>query len=121
MFDGILIRGVRWPIHSSDIFTFQQLLNNKSLMWPGIVHKIEVWANDASEQTHMGKKYLITIAIPGYRPSVENMELSSLVQHNASPEKDSRTTVTVSFLDVTGIKPGIDFSPNQNVENHFWY
>ncbi|GFT54378.1 uncharacterized protein TNCV_2727151 [Trichonephila clavipes] len=84
-------------------------------MWPGIViHKNEVWANDTSEQTHMGKKYLLTIAIPDYRPSVENVELSSPIQHNASPDKDSRTTLTVSFLDVTGIKPGHDFSPNQN-------
>ncbi|GFX68330.1 uncharacterized protein TNCV_2817041 [Trichonephila clavipes] len=61
----------------------------------------------------MGKKYLLTIAIPGYRPSVENVELSSAVQHNASPDKNSRTTVTVSFL-VTGIKLGPDLSPNQN-------
>ncbi|GFW72033.1 uncharacterized protein TNCV_4789211 [Trichonephila clavipes] len=84
-------------------------------MWPGIViHKNEVWANDTSEQTHMGKKYLLTIAIPGYRPSVENVELSSPVQHNASPDKDSRTTVTVSFLSVARIKPGLDLSPNQN-------
>ncbi|GFU04596.1 uncharacterized protein TNCV_4376831 [Trichonephila clavipes] len=84
-------------------------------MWSGIViHKNEVWANDTSEQTHMGKKYLLTIAIPDYRPSVENVELSSPVQHNASPDKDSRTTVTVSFLDVIGIKPGLDLSPNQN-------
>ncbi|GFV80819.1 uncharacterized protein TNCV_3516871 [Trichonephila clavipes] len=35
-------------------------------------------------------------------------------QHNASPDKNSRTTVMVSFLDVTGIKPCPDFSPNQN-------
>ncbi|GFS59945.1 uncharacterized protein TNCV_3957411 [Trichonephila clavipes] len=84
-------------------------------MWPGIViHKNEVWANDTSEQTHEGKKYLLTIAIPDYRPSVENVERSSPVQHNASPDKDSRSTVTVSFLDVTGIKPGLDRSPNQN-------
>ncbi|GFU49860.1 hypothetical protein TNCV_4686261 [Trichonephila clavipes] len=70
-------------------------------MWPGIViHKNEVWANDTSEQTHMGKKYFLTIAIPDYRPSVENVELSSPVQHNASPDKDSRTTVTASFLDL---------------------
>ncbi|GFS69991.1 uncharacterized protein TNCV_747751 [Trichonephila clavipes] len=61
-----------------------------------------------------GKKYLITIAIPDYRPSIENMELSSPVQHNASPDKNSRTTVMVSFLDVTGIKPCPDLSPNQN-------
>ncbi|GFT01585.1 uncharacterized protein LOC103569155 [Trichonephila clavipes] len=62
----------------------------------------------------MGKKYLLTIAIPGYRPSIENVELSSPVQHNASPDKNSRTIVMVSFLDVTGIKPCPDLSPNQN-------
>ncbi|GFW33440.1 hypothetical protein TNCV_2796071 [Trichonephila clavipes] len=48
-----------------------------------------------------GKKYLLTIAIPDYRPSIENVELSSPVQHNASPDKNSRTTVMVPFLDVT--------------------
>ncbi|GFW91148.1 hypothetical protein TNCV_1808691 [Trichonephila clavipes] len=37
-------------------------------------------------------KYLLTIAIPDYRPSIENVELSSPVQHNASPDKNSRTT-----------------------------
>ncbi|GFU25108.1 uncharacterized protein TNCV_3360431 [Trichonephila clavipes] len=84
-------------------------------MWPCIViHKNEVWANGTSEQTHMGKKYLLTIAIPDYRPSIENMELSSPVQHNASTDRNSRTTVMVSFLDVTGIKPCPDLSPNQN-------
>ncbi|GFW34815.1 uncharacterized protein TNCV_698031 [Trichonephila clavipes] len=62
----------------------------------------------------MGKKYLFTIAIPDYRPSIKNVELSSPVQHNASPDKNSRTTVMVSFLDVTGIKPCPDLSPNQN-------
>ncbi|GFV44696.1 uncharacterized protein TNCV_212491 [Trichonephila clavipes] len=62
----------------------------------------------------MGKKYLLTIAIPDYRPSVENVELSSPVQHNASPDKNSRTTITVYFLDVTGIKPGPYLSRNQN-------
>ncbi|GFW05854.1 hypothetical protein TNCV_603261 [Trichonephila clavipes] len=52
-------------------------LNSKSPMWPCIViHKNEVWANGTSEQTHMGKKYLLRIAIPGYRPSIENVELS---------------------------------------------
>ncbi|GFU22506.1 uncharacterized protein TNCV_1304171 [Trichonephila clavipes] len=107
--------GVRWPIYSSDIFTFQQLFNSKSPMWPCIViHKNEVWANGTSEQTHMGKKYLLTIAIPDYRPSIENVELSSPVQHNAFPNKNSRTSVMVSFLDVTGIKPCPDLSPNQN-------
>ncbi|GFS59295.1 uncharacterized protein TNCV_4570961 [Trichonephila clavipes] len=48
------------------------------------------------------------------KPSIENVELSSPVQHNASPDKNSRTTVMVSFLDVTGIKPCSDLSPNQN-------
>ncbi|GFT97737.1 uncharacterized protein TNCV_4229251 [Trichonephila clavipes] len=67
-----------------------------------------------SEQTHIGKKYLLTIVIPGYRPSIENVELSSPVQHNASPDKNSRATVMVSFLDVTGIKPCPHLSPNQN-------
>ncbi|GFW42547.1 structural maintenance of chromosomes protein 2-2 [Trichonephila clavipes] len=38
----------------------------------------------------MGKKYLLTIAIPGYRRSIENVEFSSPVQHNASPDKNSR-------------------------------
>ncbi|GFV78717.1 uncharacterized protein TNCV_3168181 [Trichonephila clavipes] len=84
-------------------------------MWPCIViHKNEVWANGTSEQTHMGKKYLLTIAIPDYRPSIENVELSSPVQHNTSPDKHSRTTVMVSFLDVTGIKQCPDLFPNQN-------
>ncbi|GFW45085.1 uncharacterized protein TNCV_4513991 [Trichonephila clavipes] len=62
----------------------------------------------------MGKKYLLTIAIPGYRHSVENMELSLPVQHNVSPGKNFGITVTVSFLDVTGIKSGFDLSLNQN-------
>ncbi|GFW47593.1 uncharacterized protein TNCV_583051 [Trichonephila clavipes] len=84
-------------------------------MWTGIViRKNEVWANDTSEQTHMGKKYLLTIAIPDYRTSVKNVELRSPVQHNASSDKESRTTVMVYFLDVTGIKPCPDLSPNQN-------
>ncbi|GFT03385.1 uncharacterized protein TNCV_2985501 [Trichonephila clavipes] len=84
-------------------------------MWPCIgIHKNEVWANGTSVQTHMGKKYLIIIASLGYRPSIENVELTSPVQHNASPDKNSKTTVMVSFLGVTGIKPGPDLSPNQN-------
>ncbi|GFX68010.1 transposable element Tcb2 transposase [Trichonephila clavipes] len=62
----------------------------------------------------MGKKYLLRIAIPGYRPSIENVELISSVQHNAFQDKNSRTTVMVSFLDVTGKKPCPDLSPNQN-------
>ncbi|GFU08308.1 uncharacterized protein TNCV_932181 [Trichonephila clavipes] len=84
-------------------------------MWPCIViHTSEVWANGTSEQTQMGKKYLFTIAIPDYRPYIENGELSSPVRHNASPDKNSRTAVMVSFLDVTGIKPCPNLSSNQN-------
>ncbi|GFT46596.1 uncharacterized protein TNCV_3184441 [Trichonephila clavipes] len=84
-------------------------------MWPCIViHKNEVGANGTSEKTHMGKKYLLTIAIPNYRPSIGNVELSSPVQHNASPDKNSRTTVMVFFLDVTGMEHCPDLSPNQN-------
>ncbi|GFX04613.1 hypothetical protein TNCV_2773441 [Trichonephila clavipes] len=67
-----------------------------------------------------GKNYLLTIAIPDYRPSIENVELSSPVQHNASSDKNSRTTVMVSFLDVTGIKPCPDLSKSKCVENRFW-
>ncbi|GFV20944.1 uncharacterized protein TNCV_2704241 [Trichonephila clavipes] len=97
-----------------DIFTLL-LLHRKSPMWPCIViHKNEFWANGTSEQTHMGKKYLLTIAIPGYRPFIKNVELSSPVQHNASPDKSFRTTVMVSFFNVTGIKPCPDLSQNQN-------
>ncbi|GFU86929.1 uncharacterized protein TNCV_3441991 [Trichonephila clavipes] len=84
-------------------------------MWPCIaIQKNEVWANCTSEQTHLGKKYILTIAIPVYKPSIENVELSSLVHHNASKNKNSRTTVMVSFLNVTGIKSCPDLSPNQN-------
>ncbi|GFX87660.1 uncharacterized protein TNCV_2465531 [Trichonephila clavipes] len=62
----------------------------------------------------MGKKYLLTIAIPDYRPSIENVELSSPVEVLVSSDKNFRTTVIVSFLDVTSIKPCPDLSPNQN-------
>ncbi|GFW44977.1 uncharacterized protein TNCV_4512911 [Trichonephila clavipes] len=84
-------------------------------MWPCIgIHKNKVWANGTSEQTHMGKKYFLAIAIPDYRPSIENVELSLPVQHNSSPDKNSRTNVMVSFLNVTGIKPCPDLFSNQN-------
>ncbi|GFY16460.1 uncharacterized protein TNCV_2351031 [Trichonephila clavipes] len=63
----------------------------------------------------MGKKYLLNIAIPDYRPSDENVKLSSPVQHNASPDKNFKTTVTVSFVYDIGIKPSTYLSPNQNV------
>ncbi|GFW67255.1 hypothetical protein TNCV_2698651 [Trichonephila clavipes] len=69
----------------------------------------------------MGKKYLLTIAIPDYKPSIENVKLSSPVQHNASPDKNSRTTVMVSFFDVTGIKPCPVLSKSKRDENRFWY
>ncbi|GFV24563.1 uncharacterized protein TNCV_4087891 [Trichonephila clavipes] len=62
----------------------------------------------------MRKKYLLTIAIPDYRPSIENVELSSPVQHNASPDKNSRTTVMVSFLDVHWYKTVSRSLSNQN-------
>ncbi|GFU79729.1 hypothetical protein TNCV_4037361 [Trichonephila clavipes] len=69
-----------------------------------------------------GEELPLTIAIPDYRPSIENVELSSPVQHNASSDKNSRTTVMVSFLDVTGIKPcPRSLSKIKCVENRFWY
>ncbi|GFY02683.1 hypothetical protein TNCV_3505631 [Trichonephila clavipes] len=46
---------------------------------------IKMKSGPMAPRTHMGKKYLLTIAIPDYRPSIENVELSSPVQHNASP------------------------------------
>ncbi|GFY05101.1 hypothetical protein TNCV_3269731 [Trichonephila clavipes] len=85
------------------------------------IHKNEVWANGTSEQAYMGKKYIFTIAIPAYRSSVENVELSSPVQHNSSPDRNSKTIVTASFLGVTGTKLGPDLSKSKRVENHFLY
>ncbi|GFV28509.1 hypothetical protein TNCV_3984601 [Trichonephila clavipes] len=41
------------------------------------------------------------------------MELNRFIQHNAFPDNSSRTTVTVSFRDVTGMKSCPDMSPNQ--------
>ncbi|GFU57601.1 uncharacterized protein TNCV_3637591 [Trichonephila clavipes] len=61
----------------------------------------------------MGKDHLVTIAISDYKTSVENMELSPPVQYNASPDDNSRTLVTVSLCDVTGIKPCPNRFPNQ--------
>ncbi|GFY13094.1 uncharacterized protein TNCV_666561 [Trichonephila clavipes] len=57
-------------------------------------------------------KVPLTIAIPDYRPSIENVELSSSIQHNAS--LDNQDQKMVSFFDVTGIKPCPDLSANQN-------
>ena len=61
----------------------------------------------------MGKDYLLTIAVYGYRACVENVEVSSTFQHNVFPDDNSGTTVTVFYHDLTGIKPCPDFSPNQ--------
>ncbi|GFT02614.1 uncharacterized protein TNCV_1488081 [Trichonephila clavipes] len=61
----------------------------------------------------MGKDNLTTIAISDYRTFVENVELSPPVQQNDSPKDYFRTTATVSFRVVTGMKPCLDLSPNQ--------
>ncbi|GFW74673.1 uncharacterized protein TNCV_962481 [Trichonephila clavipes] len=50
------------------------------------------------------------IVISDYKSPVENLDLSSPVQHNASPD-NSKTTV--SFCDVTGMKSYLSLSPNQ--------
>ncbi|GFY10990.1 hypothetical protein TNCV_1125111 [Trichonephila clavipes] len=87
-----------------------------------VIHKNEVWANGTSEQMRMGEKYLLTIAIPDYRPSIENVELSSPVQHNASPDKNSRTIVMVSSLMLLWYKTvSRSLSKSKRVENRFWY
>ncbi|GFU83131.1 hypothetical protein TNCV_4999491 [Trichonephila clavipes] len=53
-----------------------------------VIHKNEVWANDTSEQTHMGKKRTLPYnMIPIYRPH-RKVELSSPVQRNASPRQE---------------------------------
>ncbi|GFV41589.1 uncharacterized protein TNCV_3627401 [Trichonephila clavipes] len=49
----------------------------------------------------------------GYKTFAENVKLSSVIQHTAFPGDNSRTIVTVSFRDVTGIKPCPDLSPKQ--------
>ncbi|GFX55830.1 hypothetical protein TNCV_609961 [Trichonephila clavipes] len=55
-------------------------------MWPSIViHKNDVRVNDTSEQTHMGKKYLLTIAIPDYRSSVGKCGASSVHPFSIMP------------------------------------
>ncbi|PRD38278.1 UNVERIFIED_CONTAM: hypothetical protein NCL1_03939 [Trichonephila clavipes] len=56
----------------------------------------------------MEKGHLLTIAISDYRTSAENVELGPPVQYNASPVDNSRTTLTVSFRDVTGMKQNPD-------------
>lgn len=61
----------------------------------------------------MGKGHLLRIAMADYRASVENFERSLLVQHYASLGENSRTTITVSFYDVTGMTLCPDLSPKQ--------
>ncbi|GFT34105.1 hypothetical protein TNCV_4385301 [Trichonephila clavipes] len=53
-----------------------------------------------------------TTAISDYRASVENVELSPPDQ-DASPDDNSRTPLTISFWNVTGMKPYPELSPNQ--------
>ncbi|GFU95539.1 hypothetical protein TNCV_4599511 [Trichonephila clavipes] len=69
-----------------------------------------------------GKKYLITIAIPGYRPSIENVELSSPVQLNASlgQEPGGPPQWHVPFLDAALVaKPSRSLHKSKRVENRF--
>ncbi|GFV05513.1 hypothetical protein TNCV_227241 [Trichonephila clavipes] len=54
--------------------------------------------NIHSEWTHMGKGQLFTIAISDYRASIENVKLCPLIEHNASPEDNSRTTLTAVII-----------------------
>lgn len=68
---------------------------------------------------HMRKDHL-TIAISSYRTSVKNVELSPPVQHNASPDDNSRTSIIVSFHDVNGIKMYPDLFPNQSLMALKW-
>ncbi|GFY23252.1 hypothetical protein TNCV_3939481 [Trichonephila clavipes] len=85
-----------------DIFTFQQLLSISSPVWSCIVIlKNEVWSHSTSEPMNMGKDPLRTIAISDYRASVENVEFSSPVQHNASLDVTRgplKGTLNVGFL-----------------------
>ncbi|GFW82591.1 uncharacterized protein TNCV_3491631 [Trichonephila clavipes] len=76
------------------------------------IHSSEVCSNSTSEQIHLGKDHLLTIVVSGYKTSVENVMLSPPFQHIASPD-DSRTSLTVCSLDVTGMKPYHDVPPNQ--------
>ncbi|GFU40264.1 hypothetical protein TNCV_1733651 [Trichonephila clavipes] len=59
--------------------------------------------------------HLLKISVSGYRTSVKNGKLSSLVKQNASPDDNSSITATVSFRDVTEMKLCPDFSRSQLV------
>ncbi|GFV26203.1 hypothetical protein TNCV_3150031 [Trichonephila clavipes] len=61
----------------------------------------------------MEKDPILTTVISDYIASVENVEHSPVVQHSASPNDSSRTTVMISLRDVTGLQPCPDLSPNQ--------
>ncbi|GFV26063.1 hypothetical protein TNCV_502111 [Trichonephila clavipes] len=69
-------------------------INSKSLMWPCIaIHKNESGPMAHSGQTPMGEEAPSHNRDPRLQTSIENVELSSPVQHNASPDKNSRTAV----------------------------
>ncbi|GFS78230.1 hypothetical protein TNCV_3171941 [Trichonephila clavipes] len=59
----------------------------------------------------IGNDHFLRIAII-CRTSIENVKLSLPIQH-ITPDDNSRTTITVSFIDVTGKKMSPDFSPHQ--------
>ncbi|GFT22768.1 hypothetical protein TNCV_1856431 [Trichonephila clavipes] len=67
----------------------------------------------APEQVHMWEQHFVAVVISDKRAAVEYMELRSSIQHNASPQKHSRTTPTVSFRDDRGKKPCSYTSPYQ--------
>ncbi|GBL93039.1 hypothetical protein AVEN_259037-1 [Araneus ventricosus] len=72
-------------------------------MYPGVTgHKKENWHIGISEQTHVGESQLLITAISGNTDSVENLEHSPPLQHNASPDEQTRTTVMVSLPAIIG-------------------
>ncbi|GFX25124.1 furin-like protease 2 [Trichonephila clavipes] len=70
----------------------------------------------AWQEGFTGKGVVISILDDGIQSNhpdlAQNYHLSPPVQHNTSPD-DSRTTVTVSFRDLTGMKLCPDLSPKQ--------
>ncbi|GFV91658.1 calcitonin receptor [Trichonephila clavipes] len=48
-----------------------------------------------------------------FKTSVVNVELNPSIQQNASSNDNFRTTIMVSFRDVSEMKPYIDLSPNE--------
>ncbi|GFT99573.1 hypothetical protein TNCV_114581 [Trichonephila clavipes] len=99
-------------MHSSNIFSFRELLNISSPVWPCIViNKNKFLSNITSEKTPTGKDHFFTIAVFGCKISVENVELNPPVQYNASLVDNSRAPVPVYFVHVTGMKPCPNVSP----------